>query len=148
MKLPLSTKKMHAYYTEWSQPERERQIGYINIYMKSRRMALVILPAGQKRRDRCKEQTFGLSGRTRGWDNLREWRWNIYTTICKIDSQCESDVWRRAPKASSLWHPEGMRWWGRWEGLQNGGETCIPMANSHWCMAKKKSQYCKVIILN
>ena len=41
--------------------------------MKSRKMASVILPAGQQRRDRCKEQTFGLGGRTRGWDDLREW---------------------------------------------------------------------------
>ena len=32
----------------------------------------MILHAGQQRRHRCKEQTFGLSGRRRGWDDLRE----------------------------------------------------------------------------
>ena len=36
---------------------------------------------------RCKEQTFGLSGRRRRWDDLRERHWNIYITICKIASR-------------------------------------------------------------
>jgi len=34
-------------------------------------MALTILSAGQKRTHRHKEQTFGHSGRRRGWDDLR-----------------------------------------------------------------------------
>ena len=33
---------------------------------------LKILRAGQQRRRKCKEQTFGLSGRRGGWDELRE----------------------------------------------------------------------------
>ena len=32
----------------------------------------MILPAGPQRRHRWKEQTFELSGRRRGWDDLRE----------------------------------------------------------------------------
>ena len=36
-----------------------------------------------------KEQTFGLSLRRRGWDDLRQQHGNIYITICKIDNQCE-----------------------------------------------------------
>jgi len=39
-----------------------------------------------------KEQTFALSGRRRGRDDLREQHGNIHTTICKIDDQCEVDV--------------------------------------------------------
>ena len=35
-------------------------------------MAPMILNAGQLRRHRCKEQAFGLSGKRRGWDDLRE----------------------------------------------------------------------------
>ena len=31
-------------------------------------------------------------------------------------------------------------------GLRDRGDTCIPMADSYRCIAKK-SQYCKVIIL-
>ena len=30
--------------------------------------------------------------------------------------------------------------------VQKGGDTCMPIADSCWCMAKK-SPYCKVIIL-
>ena len=40
--------------------------------MESRKMVLMILRTGQQRRNRHKEQTFGLSGRRRGWDDLRE----------------------------------------------------------------------------
>ena len=56
--------------------------------MESRKMVLTILPTGQQRRHRRKEQTFALGGR-RGWDDLREQHGNIYITICKIDNQCE-----------------------------------------------------------
>ena len=40
--------------------------------MESKKMVLTILFTGQQRRHRCKEQTFGLGGRKRGWDDLRE----------------------------------------------------------------------------
>ena len=49
----------------------ERQYG-ICIYMESRKMVLTILPEGQQRRHRHKERTFGLSGRRKGWADLRE----------------------------------------------------------------------------
>lgn len=35
---------------------------------------------------RHKEQTFGLSKRRRGRDDLREEHWGIYMTICKMES--------------------------------------------------------------
>ena len=40
--------------------------------MKSRKVLPIILCAGQQSRHRHKEQAFGLSGRSRGWDDLRE----------------------------------------------------------------------------
>ena len=46
--------------------------------MESRKVVLMILPTGQQRRHRHKEQTFGLSGR-RGWDVLRENSIETYT---------------------------------------------------------------------
>ena len=49
-----------------------------SIYMKFRKMAMITLYAGQQKRHRCIEQTFGLCGRGRGWDDLGEWHWNIY----------------------------------------------------------------------
>ena len=39
--------------------------------MESRKMVLTILHAGQRRRHRYTEQTFGLIGR-RGWDDLKQ----------------------------------------------------------------------------
>ena len=35
-------------------------------------MAMITLYAGQKKRHRCTEQTLGLCGGRRGWDDLRE----------------------------------------------------------------------------
>jgi len=29
-----------------------------------------------------------------------------------------------------------MRWGIRWEGVSGWGNTCIPVADSSWCMAK------------
>ena len=40
--------------------------------MEFRETIPMLLHAAQQRRQRCKEQTFGLSGRSRGWDALRE----------------------------------------------------------------------------
>ena len=79
------------------------------------------------------KQTFGLSGRRRGWDDLSEERWNIYITICKIDDQCEFAVSCRAPKAGAL---TTWRDWVGERGVQDEEDTCIPVADSYWCMAK------------
>ena len=40
------------------------------IYMKFRKMVMVTLYARQQKRHRCTEQSFGLCGRGRGWDDL------------------------------------------------------------------------------
>ena len=40
--------------------------------MEFRKMVLVILHPGQQRRHGCKEHTFELSRRRRGWDDLRK----------------------------------------------------------------------------
>ena len=47
-----------AYFTVWSESERERQILYINTkYMEFRKPVMMIQHAGQQRRYRWKEQT-------------------------------------------------------------------------------------------
>ena len=38
----------------------------------TRKMVMITLYAKQKKRHRCTEQTFGLCGRRRGWDVLKE----------------------------------------------------------------------------
>ena len=42
------------------------------IYMQFRMVVMTILYARQWKRHSCKEQTFGISGRRQGWDDLRE----------------------------------------------------------------------------
>ena len=48
--------------------------------------------AGQQWRHRHREQTCGPSWGRRGWDEWREQHGNIYTVICKTDSQWEFAV--------------------------------------------------------
>ena len=58
---------------EWSKTERERPIlSYQCIYTEFRKTVLLIPHARQQRRHRCEEQTFGLSGKRGGCDDLRE----------------------------------------------------------------------------
>ena len=56
---------------ELSQKEKDKYYILTHI-IEFRKMVPMILYAGQKRRHRCKEQTFRLSGRRQGWDDLRE----------------------------------------------------------------------------
>ena len=74
----------------------------------------------KQKRHRYKEQTFGLCGRRWRWDDLREWHWNMYITICEIDHQSRFDAWGRAFKASVLGWPWRMGWGGTWRGVQDG----------------------------
>ena len=45
---------------------------YIYIYMDFRKMAMMTLYAREQKRHRCIEESFGLRGRRRGKDDLRE----------------------------------------------------------------------------
>ena len=107
---------------------------YQCIYMEFRKMVTTILYARLQKRHRCKEQTFGLCGRRWRWD-LREWHWNMYITICKVDDQCKFDAWSRAVKAGALGPPRGMGWGGRWEGASGWGDTRASVGDSCLCMA-------------
>ena len=55
--------------SEVSQKEKHQYSILMHIYMEFIKMTLY---ARQQKRHRCKEQTFGLCGRRRGWDDLRE----------------------------------------------------------------------------
>ena len=53
--------------------KKKTPIQYINAYnMEFRKTVTTTLYARQQKRHRYKEQTFGLYGRGRGWDDLRE----------------------------------------------------------------------------
>ena len=59
--------------SEVSQKEKHQYSILTYIYMKFRKMVMTTLYARQQKRHRCIEQTFGLCGRGRGWDDLGEW---------------------------------------------------------------------------
>ena len=59
-----------------------------------------------------------------------------YMTICKIDSQWEFAVWLRKLKQGFYINLEGWNGEGVGKEVQNGGDICIPMADSCQCMAK------------
>ena len=114
----------------------------------------------------CIEQSFGLCGRGRGWDDLGVWHWNmnniIYETSCQ--SRFNERYWMLG--AGALGWPRGMVWGGRreegsgwgarvylwqihfdvWQNQYNIVKfkiTCIPVADSFWYLAKL-IQLCKV----
>ena len=125
-----------AYYTQWSKKEKHQYSILMHIYMEFRKMVTTTLYARQQKRHRYKEQTFGLCGRRRGWDDLREEHWNMYINICEIDDQSKFDAWNRALKAGALGQPRGMGWGGRWERGLGQEDRCTPLADSCQCMAK------------
>ena len=58
--------------SEASQKEKHQYSILMHIYMEFRKMVTMTLYVRQQKRHRCKEQPFGLCGRRRGWDDLRE----------------------------------------------------------------------------
>ena len=53
-----------------------------------------------------------------------------YITICKIDSQWEFAVWLRELKLGLFINLEGRDEEGEGREVQDGGDICIPMADS------------------
>ena len=54
-------------------------------------MVTITLYVRQQKRHRCIEQSFGLCGRGRGWDDLREQHQNMYIIKCETDRQSRLD---------------------------------------------------------
>ena len=75
-------------------------------------------------------------GEEQGGDELKEQHWNIYTAICKTESRWEFAVWNRELNPVLCDNLEG--WGGEGGGteVQEGGNKCIPKADSHWCVAE------------
>ena len=98
-------------------------------------MVMITLYARQKKRHRCIEQTFGLYGRRRGWDDMREQHQNMYIIKCETDHQSrlgdETSV--RAWCTGMTQRDELGRVVGGGIGM---GNACKSMADSCQCMAK------------
>ena len=108
--------------SEVSQKEKHQYSILMHICMEFRKMVMITLYVRQQKRHRCIEQTFGLCGRGRGWDDLGEWHWNMYNTICEMNRQSRFDAWYRMLGAGALGWPRGMGWGGSWGGGIQDGE--------------------------
>jgi len=100
--------------------------GFPCIYMEFRKMLVITLCARQQKRHRCIEQSFGLCGRGRGWDDLGQWHWNMYNIIYEMNRQSRFNAWYRMLGAGALgWH-RGMVWGGKKEGGSGRGTHVYP----------------------
>ena len=94
----------------------------------------------QQKRHRCIEQTFGLYGRIRGWDDLREQHQNMYIIYSKTDRQSMLDA---CDKCSGLVHWDDPERWGG-EGGSGWGTHVHPWL-IHVNVWQKTLQYYKEI---
>ena len=98
-------------------------------------MVRITLYAREKKRHRCIEQTFGLYGRKRGWD---DWGNSIETCVLSSVKQITSPGWMHETSArgwcTGMTQRDGM---GKevGEGFRMGN-SCKSMADSCHCMAK------------
>ena len=63
--------------SEISHKEKHQYSILTSIYMEFRKMVTITLYTIQHKRHWCIEQSFRLCGRGRGWDDVREWHWNM-----------------------------------------------------------------------
>ena len=94
------------------------EIYYLHYIIK---MIMITLYVRQQKRHRRIDQSFGLCGRGRGWDDLGEWHWNMYNIICETNPQSRFNAWYRMLGAGALGWPRGMVWEGKWEGGSGWG---------------------------
>ena len=78
-------------------------------------MVTITLYTRQQKRHWCIEQSFGLCGRGRGWDDLQEWHWNTYNIIYGMSHQSRFNAQYWMLGAGALGWPRGMVWGGRRE---------------------------------
>ena len=83
--------------------------------MEFRKMVTITLYTRQQKRHWCIEQSFGLCGRDRGWNDLGEWHWNTYNIIYGMSCQSRFDARYWMLGAGALGRPRGMVRGGRRE---------------------------------
>ena len=95
-------------------------------------MVTMTLYVRQQKRHRCEEQSFGLCGRRRGWDDLR---WYIETCVLSYVKKIAGPGSVHETGCSGLVHWDDP---GGWVGEGGGrGVLDASMADSFQCMAKK-----------
>ena len=98
--------------------------------MEFRKMVTITLYMRQQKRHWCIEQSFGLCGRGRGWDDLGEWHWNMYNIIYETSRQSRFDARYWMLGAGALGRPRGMVRGGRRE-EGSGWGTCVYLWRIH-----------------
>ena len=78
--------------SEVSQKEKHQYSTLTHIYMEFRKMVMITLYVKQQKRHRYVEQSFGLGGKGRGWDDLGEWHCNMCIIICETNCQSRFDA--------------------------------------------------------
>ena len=98
-------------------------------------MVMITLYAKQKKRHRCTEQTFGLCGRRRGWDVLRDQHRNMYIIYSE---KITSPGWMHETSARAWCTGKTQRDWVEREvgGGIGMGNTYKSMSDSCQCMTK------------
>ena len=81
----------------------------------SRSERLRLFRRAQQKRHWCIEQSYGLCGRGRGWEDLGEWHWNMYTIMYEMSRQSRFNARYWMLGAGALGRPRGMVWGGRRE---------------------------------
>ena len=126
-----------AYYTEWVKSERETPIQYMNAYIWNlERQSWWSYMQDSKRDTDIKNGLLDYMGEGKGgtiWEN------SVETCILLYIKQITSA--RLVHEAGSsklvLWdNPEGWDGEGGRREFQDGADTCAPMADSCWCIAK------------
>ena len=87
----------------------------LRIYMEFRKMVTITWCTRQQKRHWCIEQSFGLCGRGRGWDDLGEGHWNMCNIIYEMSCQSRFDAQYWMLGAGAMGWPRGMVWGGRRE---------------------------------
>ena len=102
-------------------------------------MGVITLYERQKKRHRCIGQNFGLYGRRRGWDDLREQHQNIHRNVYLSSvKQITSPGWMYETSAQG-WCTGKTQRDGMGRDVGGGfrmGNTCKSMADSCQCMAR------------
>ena len=99
--------------------------------MEFRKMVTITLNTRQQKRHWCIEQSFGLCGRGRGWNDLGEWHWNTYNIIYETSRQSRFDALYWMLGTGALGRPREIVWGGRRE-EGSGWETHVYLWQIHF----------------
>ena len=73
-------------HIEWSKPEREKHISYINVYMWNLKMYRWAYLQSRNRDTGIENICMNTEGRRGRWDEMGDWDWHMYTAMYKIES--------------------------------------------------------------